>query len=507
MSSHRFFLSASSEHWCSTNDYDFDFNCTSIELDNKQCIEFIKNVTIPSSVNKKGKVVYEQCQRYNLTGIEISQSEITEMNVTQTQRCDAGWEFDRSQYKTTIVQDFNLVCDRKNLVNYANAAYFAGFLVGAFSFGNLSDRIGRYPAYFISIGLWTVVSIISAFVYNFVAYAILRFFIGATSIASLVAYIVFTEIVGPSKRPMAGNVIWLFFAVGYMLIAILAYFIREWRHLQLVISVPLVLFFLLVPVLCESPRWLISMGRYEKAEKILRKAATENKAELPEKLFDEHEHIQMQTEKAEKGTPMDLFRTPNLRCKTLNLFYNWFVNNMVYYGLSLSTSGLGVNAYLAAFVSGAVEIPAYLSCWFILDRFGRRLPISTYLFVAGVACIISTFVPPGVGRTIVAMIGKFAVTASFSVVYIFSGEIYPTPVRSIGMGMSSMCARISGIIAPFILILGNYWEQLPFVIFGVNSIIAGLLALLLPETHGMSLPETLVEGDAFDSKYRCTVLD
>ncbi|XP_072021064.1 organic cation transporter protein-like [Amphiura filiformis] len=244
------------------------------------------------------------------------------------------------------------------------------------------------------------------------------------------------------------------------------------------------------------------MGRYEKAEMILRKAAKENKAELPEKLFDEHEHIQMQAEKGRQGNTDGSFRTPNLRCKTLNLFYNWFVNNMVYYGLSLSTSGLGVNAYLAAFVSGAVEIPAYLSCWFILDRFGRRLPISTYLLVAGVACIISTFFPPGVGRTIVAMIGKFAVTASFSVVYIFSAEIYPTPVRSIGMGMSSMCARISGVIAPFILILGNYWEQLPFVIFGANSIIAGLLALFLPETHGTNLPETLVEGEEFGKSER-----
>ena len=62
---------------------------------------------------------------------------------------------------------------------------------------------------------------------------------------------------------------------------------------------------------------------------------------------------------------------------------------MVYYGISLSTSGLGVNAYISAFVSGAVEIPAYLSCWFILDRYGRRLPISGYLIVAGVACIVA----------------------------------------------------------------------------------------------------------------------
>ena len=69
------------------------------------------------------------------------------------------------------------------------------------------------------------------------------------------------------------------------------------------------------------------------------------------------------------------------------------------------------------------------------------------------------------------------------------------------MSMSSMCARISGIIAPFILILGNYWTQLPYFIFGANSILAGLLALLLPETNKTNLPQTLEEGEKFGSKY------
>ena len=66
--------------------------------------------------------------------------------------------------------------------------------------------------------------------------------------------------------------------------------------------------------------------------------------------------------------------------------------------------------------------------------------------------------------------------------------------------MCSMCARISGVIAPIILILGDYWMPLPFMFFGINSIAAGLLALLLPETLGTSLPQTLQEGEDFRRK-------
>ncbi len=57
---------------------------------------------------------------------------------------------------------------------------------------------------------------------------------------------------------------------------------------------------------------------------------------------------------------LDLFATPNLRCKTLNLFFSWFVNSGTYYGLSLSASNLGGNPYFNFFLAAAVEIPAYL---------------------------------------------------------------------------------------------------------------------------------------------------
>ncbi|XP_022106122.1 organic cation transporter protein-like isoform X2 [Acanthaster planci] len=66
-----------------------------------------------------------------------------------------------------------------------------------------------------------------------------------------------------------------------------------------------------------------------------------------------------------------------------------------------------------------------------------------------------------------------------------------------GVGMSSMSARLSGVIAPVILILGNYWEPVPLIVFGGCSLLAGALALLLPETLNHSLLETVQEGEEF----------
>lgn len=59
------------------------------------------------------------------------------------------------------------------------------------------------------------------------------------------------------------------------------------------------------------------------------------------------------------------------------------------------------------------------------------------------------------------------------------------------MGMSSMSARIGGIMAPYVLDLQDVAGPLPLIIFGVFSGVAGGLALLLPEPLGKPLPQTL----------------
>lgn len=69
------------------------------------------------------------------------------------------------------------------------------------------------------------------------------------------------------------------------------------------------------------------------------------------------------------------FRTPNMRLKTILITLNWFANETVYLGLSYYGPSLGSNQYLSFFLSSVVEIPSYLICWLIMDRWGRRWPL------------------------------------------------------------------------------------------------------------------------------------
>ena len=53
------------------------------------------------------------------------------------------------------------------------------------------------------------------------------------------------------------------------------------------------------------------------------------------------------------------------------------------------------------------------------------------------------------------MVGKFAITAAFCVVYAVTSELFPTVVRNMAMGTCSMAARIVTILSPFIIYLGK----------------------------------------------------
>ncbi|KAG8587540.1 hypothetical protein GDO81_005702 [Engystomops pustulosus] len=94
---------------------------------------------------------------------------------------------------------------------------------------------------------------------------------------------------------------------------------------------------------------------------------------------------------------------------------------------------------------------------------------------------------------LLVMLGKFGITSAFSMVYVYTAELYPTVVRNMGVGASSMASRLGSILSPYFVYLGAYDKHLPFVLMGSLTVLVGIFTLFLPETHGMPLPDTIEE--------------
>nr|XP_042715530.1 solute carrier family 22 member 13-like [Chrysemys picta bellii] len=439
------------------------------------------NLTIP----RKASGSYKECHMY--TPVDQGMDSILEYGLNSTETCQKGWVYPSEQEQTLVTQ-FDLVCDRKKLNDISQSIYMLGLLLGAVISGSLSDRIGRRPVTLLSMLMMGAFGVGAAFAPNFYVYMALRCLVGfAVSGCTISTVTLGTEWVGVSYRTHTVAISHCCFSIGQMALAGLAYGVRNWKLLQIAGSAPIFGLFFYIWVLPESARWLVMKGKIEEAKKLLQKAASVNKQSIPPELLD-----QMTPEKKGKsGNILDLFRKPHLRKSTLIMCYAWFVNSLVFYGLSLNVGSFGLDIYLAQLVFGAVEIPARFGCIFLLQWFGRKKCQSFFLLLGGAMCLIMTGIPKDlpVVVTTLAVIGKFAITASLYTSYVYCAELFPTLLRQTGLGLCSMSSRVGGIISPLISLLDKYRPAISMVILGSTPVIAGILCFLLPETCGKELQD------------------
>ena len=248
-------------------------------------------------------------------------------------------------------------------------------------------------------------------------------------------------------------------ALGFCLLPGFAYLLPNFRHLLLATSIPEILWLFWLWKIPESPRWQITHRHIDKAEHQMRKAVRMNGLPLNdfgaqfEILRTNVEQEEERLENNRKSTVFDLMKTPNLRRSTFVLYLTWFVNSFVYYGISLNISDFGGDLFINFFIAGLIEFPSYLFPVFAFKYIGRRPLTAGLMYGSGLSCfaVIPFINSPLVWlRITIAMIGKFFITSSYGLIYVYAAEIYPTVVRQTGVGSCSVAARVGSIIAPFV---------------------------------------------------------
>ncbi|XP_072791212.1 organic cation/carnitine transporter 2 isoform X2 [Taeniopygia guttata] len=372
-----------------------------------------------------------------------------------------------------------------------------GCPAGIFHLGTALRQVkfGRKNVLFATLAMQTGFSFIQVFSTSWEMFSVLFVLVGMGQISNYVAaFVLGTEILGKSVRVLFCTLgVCIFYAFGYMLLPLFAFFIRDWRMLLLALTLPGLLCIPLWWVIPESPRWLISQGRFQEAEDIIRKAAKTNGITAPDVIFDPSELQDVNSQKQQTYTILDLMRTRNILTITIMSVLLWMIISVGYFGLSLDTPNLHGDVYVNCFLSAVIEVPAYIISWLLLRNLPRRYSMAAALFLGGCVLLFIQLVPSHLRALsiLLVMLGKFGITSAFSMVYVYTAELYPTVVRNMGVGASSMASRLGSILSPYFVYLGAYDRFLPYILMGSLTVLSGILTLFLPESYGMPLPDTI----------------
>ena len=394
-------------------------------------------------------------------------------------------------------------------ISLAAVAYIIGACSGALFFGQLTDRFGRKNLFLITLALYLMATVATAFSFAPWFFILARFFTGAgiggeyAAINSAIDELIPARARGRIDLIINGS-FWLGAAGGALLSLILlneGVFALDvgWRvafGMGAILGLGILLVRRNVP---ESPRWLFIHGREEEAERIVDDIERQVREETGEELDDEPgDPI---TVKQRRSVPFrEIARTafkvyPKRAVLGFSLFIGQaFIYNAVTFTLGLTlTTYLGVAAdqvglFYAVFAAGNFLGPLLLGRLF--DTVGRRPMIAgTYLtsavLLVGVAILFQNESFSDWGLTAALGLTFFFASAGASSAYLTVSEIFPMEVRALAIAFFyAIGTAVGGIAGPLLFeklaATGDPSQvALGYLIGAVVMAIGGLVELFL----------------------------
>ena len=501
------FTQAVPEHFCRSNDGGLDFSK----------IPKIKNEKCGSDA-----YIYSQCQQYEDPTAKHAANTSTSMSTTKIS-CQNGYIWDNSTFSSTFVTEYNLVCTPSNLFFQILifSIFYLGGVLGSFISGWISDTYGRKWCFISSLCVSVFSIVLAGFTQNIYTYLFFRFLQGAArSLGYIAASVYLIEIIPKKYRSAAGFSIHQTYGLGEIVIAGLAFYIRDWRVLCKSCIIFLVPVFLMMRI-PESPAFLFSKGELEEASRVYmmfstrKSASVEKVEEILVELSSSTGSENHKQSKQHQTTIKDLFtQSKNLILIIAKTSFLWTANSIIMDGLSLGVDSLPGSIFTSVVIYGVIDLLSNLISPRLIDLkfLGRRYAISGGHFLASLCCLGTTltvfYMPCDIDENAndstesinninlaFSFLGRFFITgAGFSICQ-WMNELFPTPIRSNGLAFAQIICKLGSTVTPAILVLREIREWLPGLVFCVLGLMTGFVSVTLPETRDVSTLSSFEEAE------------
>ncbi|CAM0902686.1 unnamed protein product [Alopecurus aequalis] len=347
---------------------------------------------------------------------------------------------------------------------------------------------------------------LSAFAPNYVSLMALRFLVGIGLGGGPVLGSWFLEFVPAPTRGTWMVIFSAFWTVGTIFEASLAWAVMPrfgWRWLLALSSVPSFLLLVFYAITPESPRFLCMKGRITEATDVLEKMARLNNVPMPSGRLVSDKNIELD-EVSESATLLTSAAASDGGGKEVendsikedegSNFGELSNGNRICAKQEVeSVHSNNSSLYKNVFISSFAEIPGSLVSALIVDRVGRKLSMASMLFTGCVFLFPLVFSQADMLTRISLFGARLCISASFTIVYIYAPEIYPTSVRTTGIGVASSVGRIGGILCPLVAValVHNCQQTTAILLFELVVFLSAVAVMFFPfETKGCRLNDT-----------------
>jgi len=384
-----------------------------------------------------------------------------------------SWMFDAmdvgiiSFIAAALAVDWGLSPQQTGLFTSINSI---GMVFGAALAGLMADKFGRKAVLLWTLVIFAVASGLSAAATGFAILCVLRFIAGVGLGGELpVASTLVSESVPAKDRGRAVVLLESFWAIGWILSALIAYFVIPkfgWRTAFIISGIPVLYALYLRRAIEDPPRFVAQTG------------SSRQKFSVGEKL-------------------RSVWSAPHRR-STIMLWILWFTVVFSYYGMFLWLPSVMVlkgfslvKSFEYVLIMTLAQLPGYFTAAYFIEKFGRKFVLVLYLVLT--AASAAWF---GSATTEGMLIASGICLSFFNLgawggMYAYTPELYPTKVRSTGVGFAASFGRVGGVIAPFLvgwLVAREVPISSIFWLFFVTVLIGAIAVLCLgTETKGKEL--------------------
>jgi MFS transporter, SP family, xylose:H+ symportor len=397
-------------------------------------------------------------------------------------------------------------------LGFTVASALIGTILGAIVAGQPADRFGRRAVLIVIAVLYIVSALGSALAWDWYSFLLFRF-LGGIGVggASVVSPLYIAEIAPARYRGRLVAVTQFNVVLGILLaffsnfvIAQLQLGATEWRWMFGVVALPATVFFLLLFLTPESPRWLVTQGRLDEARAVLDRLGTDTDS-AEEEIREIRASLDLTHHSLKEPLFRWAYRRPILLAVAIAAFNQLSgINALMYYAptiFKMAGAG-GGSALLEAVAVGGVNLVFTMAAMLIIDHFGRRklMLVGSIGYILSLGTTAWAFYRYGTEFTaaggVVVLVSLLVFIASHAfgqgaVIWVFISEIFPNRIRARGQALGSfthwfMAALISWTFPMIAAQSGGH----AFAFYAAMMVLQLLWVLfLMPETKGVPLEE------------------